>query len=337
MQAAGVEPVVDARSLSVVGLAEVVSHIPRIYKEFRKLKRAARVRRPDVAILTDSPDFHLRLAPHLRALGIPIVYLVAPQVWAWRRGRIRAIRRNVTKLLCIFPFEEDFFRDRQVPAVYIGHPLTKLIRTHSRAQDFRRKHRFAMDRPLVALLPGSRAGEIARHLPALADAVRRMPGIEFALGAPAGFQEKFGSNFFAARTTGVPVRIVEGETWDLIAASDLALAASGTVTVETALLGTPMVTYYKVTGASWAIGKLLVDVPFYSMVNLIAGREVVPELMQERMNGAALATEATSLLGDQQRRERMRADLAEVAKRLAASGDPIERAADFVEEHLQKA
>jgi lipid-A-disaccharide synthase len=190
---------------------------------------------------------------------------------------------------------------------------------------------------LVALLPGSRAGEIARHLPALADAVRRMPGIEFALGAPAGFQEKFGSNFFAARTTGVPVRIVEGETWDLIAASDLALAASGTVTVETALLGTPMVTYYKVTGASWAIGKLLVDVPFYSMVNLIAGREVVPELMQERMNGAALATEATSLLGDQQRRERMRADLAEVAKRLAASGDPIERAADFVEEHLQKA
>ena len=190
MQAAGVQMVVDMVSLAVVGLVEVVSHIPRIYREFRKLCRAAALRRPDLAILTDSPDFHLRLAPKLKRLGIPVVCLVAPQAWAWRRGRVHTLRRNVERLLCIFPFEEEFFRAEGVPAVYIGHPLARLVKPSLGREEFRSKHGGPPDRPLVVLLPGSRPGEVARHLPDLAGAVGRILArrrAAFVLAAPAGF------------------------------------------------------------------------------------------------------------------------------------------------------
>ena len=186
MRAAGVRPVVDAASLSVVGLLEVVGHVPRIYLEYRRLLAAARRERPDLAILTDSPDFHLPLARHLKRLGIPVVYLVAPQVWAWRKGRIRQIRRNTDRLLCIFPFEEDFFRRQGVRADYIGHPLARLVRPAYSKEEFFQKHTLPTGRPLVALLPGSRRGEVFRHLPALLGAVDRLrqrATLSFALAA----------------------------------------------------------------------------------------------------------------------------------------------------------
>ncbi|HSW48549.1 MAG TPA: hypothetical protein VLH09_00160, partial [Bryobacteraceae bacterium] len=188
MRAAGVRQVVDAASLSVVGLVEVVKHIPRIYMEFRKMVAVARAERPDLAILTDSPDFHLRLAPHLKALGVPVVYLVAPQVWAWRKGRIGRIRCNTDRLLCIFPFEEDFFRSRGVSADYIGHPLSRLVKPLVAKEEFFRKHGLPPDRLLVCLLPGSRRGEALRHMPALMDAVSRLArqrSLSFVLAVPA--------------------------------------------------------------------------------------------------------------------------------------------------------
>lgn len=338
LRAAGVETVVDAASLAVVGLVEVVSHIPRIYGEYRKLLAAARERKPDVAILTDSPDFHLRIARKLASSGVPVVYLVAPQAWAWRKGRVKTLRRTVRKLLCIFPFEEEFFRREGVDAGYIGHPLAGLVRPSLTRDEFFRKHGLAEGRPLISVLPGSRRGEAARHLPALQDATDRLyreQVVNLVLPASANT----GAAFFRERLPGSPIRVIEGESWDAMAHADVALAASGTVTVEAALLGTPMVTFYKVTAASWAAGRFLVDVPFYSMVNLIAGRRVAPELMQGAMTGEALAREARRLLEDAEARAAQKQGLGEVREKLsggAAEGKRAEqRAAAVIQEVLE--
>jgi lipid-A-disaccharide synthase len=312
----------------------VVSHIPRIYGEFRKLLAAARRTRPELAILTDSPDFHLRLARRLHRRCIPVIYLVAPQVWAWRKGRLPQMRRALRHVLCIFPFEEEFFRRHGLAATYIGHPLAGLAKPSLSRADFFRKHRLPASRPLITVLPGSRRGEAARHLPALLDAVERLyrdQAASFVLPASA----ITGAAFFQERLGSAPIQVIDGENWDAIAHADLALAASGTVTVEAALLGTPMVTFYKVTAASWLMGRMLVRTPFYSMVNLIAGRGVVPELMQSQMTGERLAAEATKLLRDETARARMRADLAEVAGKLSGAGQPMARASAIIQDLME--
>src|SRR6266498_834513 len=178
MREAGVRTIVDAASLAVVGLIEVVAHIPRIYGEYRKLLAAAREDPPDLAILTDSPDFHLRLAAKLKASGIPIVYLVAPQVWAWRQGRLKVMRRVIDQLLCIFPFEEEFFKHNNIPVTYIGHPLSTQVKPSLPKADFFKKHRLPPDRPLYVVLPGSRRGEAARHLGTLLETVSNLYQIQ---------------------------------------------------------------------------------------------------------------------------------------------------------------
>ncbi len=354
LRAAGVKTIVDAASLAVVGLVEVVAHLPRIYGEYRKLLAAADEEKTDLAILTDSPDFHLRVAKQLHARGVPVAYLVAPQVWAWRRGRVKTMRRVLRHLLCIFPFEKEFFDREGVRATYIGHPLASLVKPSMGKEAFFRKHGLDLTRPLVAVLPGSRRGESARHLPALMDAAERLvcgwvskepskepseeptekpraQPLSFLLPASANT----GAAFFRQRLGKSPIRVIEGESWDAMAHADLALAASGTVTVEAALLGTPMVTFYKVTAASWGMGRMLVDVPFYSMVNLVAGRAVVPELMQGRMTGERIAQEARRLLTDPVARGRMLAGLAEVRDKLSGGGNAPQRAAGIIQEILE--
>lgn len=261
LRQAGVEAVIRSEDLSVVGIVEVVGHLPRIWRRFRTLIQAAAQRKPDLAILTDSPDFHFRVARKLKRLGVPVVYLVAPQVWAWRKGRVKTMRRVIDQLLCIFPFEEAFFRQHRVPVTYIGHPLATRVRPTLSRADFFRKHKLPEDRPLVAVLPGSRRSEALRHLPELVRAsqiLSRERALSFILPA----SPTCGAAFFAEPLAGSPIQAIEGEAWDAMACCDVALAASGTVTVEAALLGAPMVTFYRVTGVSWAIGKLLVDVPF---------------------------------------------------------------------------
>ena len=333
MRQAGVRAVGEAEELAVVGLVEVLAHIPRIYGLYRRLCRAARYERPQLAILTDSPDFHLRLARRLHRLGIPVVYLVAPQVWAWRRGRLSLLRRTVDRLLCIFPFEEAFFREHGIPAHYIGHPLTRLVRPSLSREDFLARYGLDAGRPLVALLPGSRRGEALRHLPRLLDAVerirKRVPA-GFVLALPGGGFA--GLEHFRERMARSAIQLIEGATWEVLAQADLALAASGTVTIEAALLGTPMVTFYRVTGLSWWLGKFLVRVPYYSMVNLVAGRAVVPELMQNEMSGERLAAAAVRLLEDAAARQRMREDLTTVAQALSGGEDPFETAARVIGE-----
>lgn len=342
LQELGVEPVIDAASLSVIGLAEVVAHLPRIYGQYRKLVRAARERGATAAILTDNSAFHLRVARHLKELNIPVFYLVAPQVWAWRQGRVKTIRRLVRKLFCLFPFEEAWFRERGVDAVYIGHPLVRMVRTSKTAEEFRRLHGLLQQGPMIALLPGSRAGESRRHLPVLLDAVallrQKLPHACFVLATPKGFKERGVFTNFTERIGALAIQIIENEAWDCIGHAQLALAASGTVTMEAAVLGTPMVTFYKVTALSWWAGRRLVKVPYLSMVNLIAGRMVVPELMQGDMTAEGLAGAALNLLGSEAKMGQMRQDLAAVRAALAVPGgqEPLERAAGVIAGSLQK-
>jgi lipid-A-disaccharide synthase len=334
MREAGVRTVVDAASLAVVGLVEVVAHIPRIYGEYRKLLAAAREDRPDLAILTDSPDFHLRLAAKLKAAGIPIVYLVAPQVWAWRQGRLKQMRRVIDQLLCIFPFEETFFKNNNIPVTYIGHPLSPVVKPSLPRPEFFKKHRLPPDRPLFVVLPGSRRGEAARHLGTLLEAVGNLYQIQastFLLPASA----TTGAAFFKERIGRAPIQVIEGETWDAIGHADVALAASGTVTVEAALLGTPMVTFYKVLPLSWLLGRRFVKAPFLSMVNLVAERKIVPELMQNEFTAERLTVEARRILTDDGVRRQMKQDLAEVAARLSIGSDPMDRAVTAVRALMQ--
>jgi lipid-A-disaccharide synthase len=337
MQKAGVRPVVDAHSLAVVGLVEVLAHIPRIYGEHRKLLDAARAERPELAILTDSPDFNLRVARRLKKLGIPVFYLVAPQVWAWRKGRLPLMRRTIDRLLCIFPFEPEFFARHGIHATYIGHPLTRLVQPSAGRAELRRRFGIPDRTPLIALLPGSRTGEATRHLPILLDAVERVRSLtkslpRFIMAVPPG-TIPVGSNF-RERISAASIQLLEGKTWDVLVCADVALAASGTVTIEACLLGTPMVTFYRVNNLSWWMGKALVRVPFYSMVNLVAGRKIVPELIQDHMTAENLAREALALLEDEAAREGMRGDLAEVAEKLSGPDDPLEVAAAMIESQL---
>ncbi len=321
-----------------MGLAEVVGHLPRIYGEYRRLCRYAAEHPPVGALLTDSPDFHLRVARQLKRRGVPVYYLVAPQVWAWRQGRVKVIRELVDKLFCLFPFEEQWFRARGVDATYIGHPLAYLAKVKSSRAEFLERYALPGDRRMVVLLPGSRTGEAARHLPALLDAVRelqkRFP-LTIVLATPKGFSKAAATERFREPIAALSIKVIENDTWDCIGHADLALAASGTVTVEAAVLGTPMVTFYRVNSLSWLAGRRLVKVPFLSMVNLIAERQIVPELIQHDMTAPNIAAAAEQLLTDDARADRMRQDLARVRTLLTSEGNPLERAGEIIGDSLR--
>ncbi len=329
LREAGVEAVVRSEELAVVGLFEVLRHIPRIHGLYRRLDATAREVRPDLAILTDAPDFHLRLAARLRRIGVPVVYYVAPQVWAWRSWRIRQIRRLIDQLLVIFPFEKEYFRERGVDAEFVGHPLRDLVRIETPREVFFEQHALDATEPLVALLPGSRKGEAIRHFPALQDAVARMAaeGVrQFVLPvAPTT-----GREFVARHWQGPPVRFLENQTADGLGHADVALVASGTATIETAILGTPMVTFYKLAWPSYQLARHLVDVPFYSMVNILAGKPIIPEFMQQDCTGAKLAAEALRLVRMETARCRMTQQLVQVREMLCTQVPASERAAEAI-------
>ena len=332
MQAAGVRPIVDQRSIAVVGIVEVIPHIPRILGEMNKLARVCAAEPPAVAILTDAPSFHLPLARKLKRHGIRVVYLVAPQAWAWKEGRVKTMRATLDRLLCIFPFEEKFFCERGVPAVYIGHPLSRLAKPNLTRAEFCSKLGISEVERIVALLPGSRHGEVARHLPIVIDAAKRIRDRSrgtFVLALPAGFGLQ--NTRFWEPVQAASIKVIEGHTWDALAQAELALAASGTVTVEAAMLGAPMVTFYRVNALSWYLQRWRVRTPFLTMVNLVAGRKVVPELIQDQMTAERIAAEAQRLLEDSEARQAMRGGLAEVANKLGSERDPMETAADWVE------
>jgi lipid-A-disaccharide synthase len=335
MQAAGVRPIIDMRSIAVIGLVEVVSHIPRILGQFRRLVRAIPKEKPEIAILTDAPDFHLRLAKRLRRAGVPVVYLIAPQAWAWRQGRVRTLRDNVDRLLCIFPFEREFFESRGVPTSFIGHPLARIVKPSLTRAEFSREFGIPMDARVLALTPGSRHGVVERHLPALLEAVeriRRRHAITPILALPRGFGAETLS--FRERIRAASIQVIEGFTWDVLAQAELALTALGTVTVEAALLGVPMVGFYRVNALSWILGRWLVRTSQFCMPNLLAGEPIVPELIQGGMTPERIAAEALRLLDQPRELSAMRARLGQVAASLRSDRDPMEIAAEWTERVL---
>lgn len=353
MRAAGCRTLADARQIAMVGLLEVIPGLWRAWKGLRGLRRAIDRERPRLALLIDFPDFNLRLAKHLKRAGIPVVYFVAPQVWAWRMWRLRTIRRTVDRLLCIFPFEERFFRKAGVAAEFIGHPLVGKVRPNLSSEEFRRRNSLPADAGLIALLPGSREREILLNLPPMLEAARLLAAARkcvFVLPVAT----TVGADWLRGlvSSAGLPVTLVKDSAYDAMAHSQAAIVASGTAATEAALLRTPMVIVYRVSGLSWLLGHWLVHVPFYSMVNLVAGRQVVPEFIQKQFQPQAVAREIGNLLDFAELRHLMQDNLKEFATRLQRhvqedeippeSGhakpeqilDPIQRAAAIVESML---
>ncbi|MHB8735581.1 MAG: lipid-A-disaccharide synthase [Terriglobales bacterium] len=335
LQAAGCELLVDASELAVVGLFEVVRHLPRIHRLYRRLRTALRSRRPRGLVLVDFPDFNLRLARDAHTAGIPVVYFISPQLWAWRSGRVRQIRRHVRRMLCIFPFEEAFYARHGVAVDYVGHPLVDLVRPREPREAFFARHGLDPSIPLIALLPGSRRRELDFHLPILLEAARGLQAsqpVQFVLPlAPT-----LDGDEVAQRLAAEPglVQLIRDGTYDAVAHARLAIVASGTATVETALLRTPMVVIYRLSPWTYALGRRLVKTPYYAMVNLIVGQRGVPELIQDRLTAPAVIDWARQLLVDGPVRTQQLTHLDAVRERLGAPG-AIGRAAAAVARTLQ--
>jgi len=276
MRAAGVDLVAESREVSVLGITEILHRLPDLRRVFRRLLGAVDARRPPLAILVDFPGFHLRMARHLRRRGVRNLYFIAPQLWAWRPWRVRVVRRRFERALCIFPFEMDFFREHGVNAEYIGHPLVGRIAPSLSREEFRARHGLDAERPVVALLPGSRPREVAQHLPALLEAcgeLARSRCAQFLLAAAPDLPDE---TLAPALHSGLGIRIVSGAVYDVLSAADVAIVSSGTATVEAALCGTPMVVVYRVSPVTAAIARPLIRAPYFAMVNVIAGRRIVP-------------------------------------------------------------
>jgi len=336
MRAAGVEVVTDYSEVSVVGITEILSHLPSLVRAMRRLVREAERRRPALAVLTDFPGFHLRLARKLKARGIRNAYYICPQFWAWRPWRVRVMRRRFAQALCIFPFEEKFYGDAGVPVKFIGHPLVGEVRATQDRVALCAEVRLDPAEPLVAVLPGSRSAELRQHLPVLREACRyihaAVPRAQFVVAAAPGGSHGASSERAALREGWDPqvsLRVVEGRTYDALAAADAAIVSSGTATVEAALLDAPMVVVYRVTRLTAALAKPLVRTKFFSMVNLIAEKHVVPELIQSDFTPDKVAGETIRLLQDANARRALRAGLAEVRERLGPLG-AVDRAADAI-------
>jgi lipid-A-disaccharide synthase len=335
LRAQGARLTAHVRDLAVVGLWEVVAHLPRLRSIFHRVLAEVDAARPDLAVLVDYPDFNLRLARQLRRRDIPVVYYVSPQVWAWRRGRVRAIRETVSRMLVIFPFEEAVYRRAGVPVTFVGHPLVDLVRPVEDRNVFLRSAGLDPDRPVVGILPGSRPTEVAHNAARLAGAAAllrtRKPELQFLVALAPSLDPGPVQRAFA----GTGARMAAGDSHAVLSASRLALVASGTATVEAALLGVPMVVVYRVSRLTYGLGRPFVRVPHFAMVNLIAGRAVVPEVMQADFTPEKVAAEAAALLDEPERYARARQDLAEVRRRLGEPGASA-RAATLVAEGLGK-
>jgi lipid-A-disaccharide synthase len=331
MAEAGVELVTDYHEVAVVGITEVLHKIPTVVRVQNRLASEAAKRGAALAILVDSPGTHLGVARRLKQQGIPVGYFIGPQVWAWRAGRVRVVKRLVKRMVVIFPFEEKIYRDAGVPVDFVGHPLVDVVRPTMTRAEFAARYGLDATRPIVTLLPGSRRNEIDKHYPLVIEACQRLLR---AGGAAAGIQfvhavaPHLKAEIFAPYPRpGLELTRVEGATYDALAASDCAIVASGTATVEAALLGTPMVIIYRVNGFSAAILRHMIRTPFIGMVNLIAGRQIVPELIQDAFTPEAVEAQVRKLLESEPARTEMKAALTEVRARLG-SGGAIERAAD---------
>lgn len=352
MGASGLDRIVRAEDVAHMGITEVIRHMPRIYGEYRRLVASIKSRRPDAAILVDFPDVNLRLARELRKLNIPVLYFVSPQLWAWKRKRLRWVQQRVDRMLVIFPFEEIFYRARKVDATFVGHPLAQLPVPSSTREEFAPRHNLNPAKKWVALLPGSRRKEIQLNLPEMLGAAAALNSIgeyEFILPVASTVDASYLCSFL--KNSQLKITLVD-EVREALHHARASVVASGTATVQATVIGNPFVVVYRVSSLTFALAKRLIRYPSeipaqidehdnlpIAMVNLIAGRRIVPELLQSQFTAANVASTLLPLLSDTPTRQRMIADLAETGDRLrlSAAAGPIAQVCDAVEALLDQA
>jgi len=330
LREAGAETVVNAHEVTLAGITEVVGGLPRVYRAYHRLLEEVDARKPQLAILIDFPDFNLRLARQLKQRGIPVVYFVSPQVWAWRQGRVNQLKACVAKMLVIFDFEEEIYREAGVPVEFVGHPLVDMVQPNLDRGEFFAKVGLDPSLPTVALLPGSRPQEVRALLPEMLEAATRLASsreLQFVVAVAPGLDSHGVEAVLRERYTGrAKLWPALHSTHEVLAHSDIAVVASGTATLEAALCERPMVVVYRVSPLTWLVGKFLVKVPFYCIVNILSKREIVPELMQDNFNAANVVARVEYLLDHPEAREEMIQGFRGLRPRLGPGG-AFERAA----------
>lgn len=318
----GVEILADASKMAVVGISEVFSHLGNIFNTMNLMKKSLDVRKPKLVILIDYPDFNLPIAKAAHQKGIKVFYYISPQVWAWRRGRIAQIKRNVDKMAVVLPFEVYTYREEGFEVDYVGHPLLDMIKNDYSPEESRRSIGLATDKPTIAIMPGSRLSEVRKLLPELLQAAnllkQKMTDVQFILPLADTLKEE--TIRHDLDRFNLPVKIIPGRTYEVISAADLALVASGTATLETALLKVPMVIVYQVSWLSYIIGRLFIRVNNIGLVNIIAGKTVVPELIQRDARAERIAQEALSILEDEEKRQQIKRELSAIRSKLGQPG-----------------
>jgi lipid-A-disaccharide synthase len=338
MRAAGCELVVDSRDLAVVGITEILSHLPKIWGRFHSLIAEARRRRPDLAVVIDSPAFNWRVAREMKKAGVPVVYYVCPQFWAWRQGRVRFLRKYVDLALVIFPFEKEFYSRHGVKTKFVGHPLAELPRPSGSRSDYAREHGLDGSKAWITVMPGSRVKEVAMNLPGILQAASLLGSdFEFLLPVAPTLDDRFLRELIASleRDSLPRIHLVQGALPALVH-SRAGIIASGTATVEAALMETPFVMVYRVTPLTYWLGRYTVKVPYFAMVNLIAGEQVVPELVQQEFTGTRVTAELSKVIRDGPWRENMQQGLRKVRTLLHGDAnsnlEPAGRAAHEIAE-----
>jgi len=341
MRGAGCDTIIDAKDLAVVGITEILSHLPKIYGLFHRLIEEADRHRPDLAIVIDSPAFNWRVARQMKKRGVPVVYYVAPQFWAWRQGRVKLLRKYITKALVIFPFEEKFYRDRGVEAVFVGHPLAELPQPSISREIYAAQNRLDPGKPWIVLMPGSRAKEVRMNLGTIVDSVLLLGGdYEYLLPvaptlSPEFLYREMGEDEMGDPRMELPDIKLVPDALPALYHSRAGIIASGTATVEAAMMSTPFVMVYRVSPLTYALGKPRIKVPYFAMVNLIAGERIVPELVQDDFTAERVVNELNQILPDGPRRQTMLEGLVGVKTLLRSPDlrDPrpaAERAADEI-------
>lgn len=337
MEEAGLEILFDAGKLAVVGIVEVVRKTPAIIKAFKRLKEALEKERPDIVVLIDYPGFNLRFAREAKKRGIPVVYYISPQVWAWRKGRSRKIAGLVDKMLVIFPFEVPIYEEHGIDVEYVGHPLADEVRYNTSTEEIKRTLHLDADAVTISLLPGSREEEIARLLPAMCEASvlikEKIPDVQFVLPLANTLEMSFVLKFIESGP--VQIKVVEDRLYDVLTVSDCAVITSGTATLEAAFMAVPMVIVYKVSPITYLIGKAVVEVQNISLPNITAGKRIVSELIQGDATPEKITEEIFRIIGNESYREEMRAELQKVRQILGKSG-ASERVASVVYEMLNR-
>ena len=331
MRAAGCDTVVDAKDLAVVGISEILSHLPKIYGRFRQVIAETEKRRPDLAIVIDSPAFNWRVARQMHKRGIPVVYYVCPQFWAWRQGRVRLLRKYITKALVIFPFEERFYRDHGVDATFVGHPLADQALPTIRRDDYAAQHKLDSAKPWIALMPGSRVKEVSMNLPVMLESAAKLGwGYEFLLPIAPTLDRSFLESLIG----NLPSIHLVPEALPALFHSRGGIIARGTSTVVAAIMGTPFVMVYRVSSLTYLLGRPRIKVSHFAMVNLIAGEQVVPELVQQDFTVEKIVARMNEILPYGPARDKMIDGLTSVKVRLrgpaAEATHPTDRASEVV-------